>query len=130
MKFLMNTGRSITQGKFVEHKYTIGYAEETSSCFINPLDLMDLEMDEGEHILVESKWGSVVLKSRLSDDIPRGMIFVPYGPFANHIIPSSTHSTGMPDFKTITVEVSYTPETRLATWDLMERIGGLRYEDR
>ncbi len=129
MKFILNTGRTVTQGRHVEHKYHQGYFEETSSCFIHPLDLMDLDLEDGEHVEVVSEWGSVVLRAVSCEDLRKGMIFVPLGPFANHIIPPRTHSTGMPDFKNITVELARTERERLTQWELMEKIGGKRYEN-
>ena len=128
MKFILNTGRSIPQGRHVEHKSHQGYFDVASTCFIHPLDLMDLDVENGEHVEVTSEWGSVVLRTASCEDLRRGMIFVPMGPFANHIIPSHTHSTGMPDFKSITVELEYTDAERSTQWDLMETIGGQRYE--
>ncbi len=128
MRLMLNSGRSIVQGTHVENKTSRTYSEETSSCFMNPLDLMDLEIDEEEHVLVTSDWGSVVLKACASEDVLRGMVFVPYGPYVNHIIPAGTHSTGMPDFKGIMVDVAFCADERLSVWDLMESIGGLRYE--
>jgi formylmethanofuran dehydrogenase subunit D len=129
MRLMLNSGRSIVQGTHVENKTNPAYSEETSSCFLNPLDLMDLEIDEEEHVLMTSEWGSVVLKARASEDVQKGMVFVPYGPYINHIIPAGTHSTGMPDFKGIMVDVAFCAEKRVSVWDLMETIGGLRYED-
>jgi formylmethanofuran dehydrogenase subunit D len=129
VKFILNTGRTVTQGRHVEHKYHLGYFEEVSCCFIHPLDLMDLDMEEGEHVRVISEWGSVVLRAVGCEDLRKGRIFVPMGPFANHIIPPRTHSTGMPDFKNITVELEYTDSERSTQWELMETIGGKRYEN-
>jgi formylmethanofuran dehydrogenase subunit D len=126
--FILNTGRTVTQGRHVEHKYHHNYFEEASCCFIHPMDLMDLDMEEGEHVEVTSEWGSVVLRTVSCEDLRRGMVFVPMGPFANHIIPPRTHSTGMPDFKSIPVELKYTDRPRPTQWDLMEAIGGKRYE--
>jgi formylmethanofuran dehydrogenase subunit D len=128
MRFLLNTGRTITQGKFVEHKTGVGYSQETSTCFINPLDLMDLGAFEGEHVRVTSEWGSVVFRAEVSEEVEPGVVFVPYGPFANHIIPGRTHSTGMPDFKSIPVEIEPTDDKPAHAWDLLEDIGGMRYE--
>jgi formylmethanofuran dehydrogenase subunit D len=53
---------------------------------------------------------------------------VTIGPYANHIISSETHGTGMPDFKSQSVEVEPTEEPILSVGELMEEIGGLRYD--
>jgi formylmethanofuran dehydrogenase subunit D len=129
MKFIFNTGRTVTQGRHIESKGGKAYSEETSSCFIHPVDLMELGVDDGEHIAVTSRWGSVVLKAVASEDQTPGMVFIPYGPFANQIIPGETHSTGMPDFKNVVVEIEYSDEKRKSAWELMEDLGGVRYGD-
>jgi formylmethanofuran dehydrogenase subunit D len=128
MKWVLNTGRTVTQGRFVEHKNTTGYSEEVSTCFMNPLDVMELGLIENENVVVRSEWGSVVLMAVADEGVPSGMIFVPMGPFANHIVPGGTHSAGMPDYKNILVEVDPTDEPRKTAWDLIEDAGGVRYE--
>lgn len=128
MNVILNTGRTVTQGRHVESKGGIAYSRETGSCFMNPLDLLDLGIEEGECIEIRSDCGSVVVRTRLCEDLDRGMIFLPYGPFANIITPAKTHSTGMPDFKDTLVEITPTTREPLSAWDLMEEMGGVRYE--
>ena len=41
MKFLLNTGRTIRQGSFVERKNSPAYRDEASSCRMNPVDMME-----------------------------------------------------------------------------------------
>ncbi len=54
--------------------------------------------------------GHVVLSASPAEGVMRGEIFVPIGPYANHIISSETHATGMPDFKSQVVDVQATDE--------------------
>ena len=129
MMFILNTGRSIRQGKHIESKFSKGYSDETSACYINPLDLMELNIEEGDNVLIISSEGSVVLKTVSSDEMSKGMIFVAYGPFVNHIIPAVTHGTGMPDFKNIMVKIVPTLEPIKSAPELIEELGGLRYEN-
>jgi len=129
MKFVMNTGRTIRQGKFIEAKMKSGYGAETSTCYMHPIDLMDLGIEEGDHVLLTTEVGSVVLHVVAEINQPPGGIFVPLGPYANYIIPSGTHGTGMPDFKDIHVSLVPTEEPVVTTRDLITSLGGVCYED-
>ena len=127
MKFILNTGRTIRQGKYIENKLSQGYAEETSRCHINPLDLLDLGIEDGENVLAKSEIGEVVLVAVADEGLPKGMVFVSYGIHCNSIISACTHGTGMPDYKTNEVEIVPTAEMRKTPAELLEQLGGVRY---
>ncbi|NYT06597.1 MAG: molybdopterin dinucleotide-binding protein [Methanomicrobiales archaeon] len=129
MNFVMNTGRTITQGRHIESKGGKTYSEETSTCRMHPFDMMEIGVDEGDHVAVSTSSGRVVLKVTASEDVREGTVFVPYGPFANHITPPGTHACGMPDYKGVLVAIEATDERRRSAWELMETLGGVRYED-
>ena len=128
MKCILNTGRTVPQGAAVEHKGSDTYRAVTSSCFVNPVDMMMLGIDNGARLRITTPVGYVVLSARSAEGVTRGEIFVTIGPYANHIISSETHGTGMPDFKSQSVEVEPTEEPILSVGELMEEIGGLRYD--
>jgi formylmethanofuran dehydrogenase subunit D len=128
VKCVLNTGRSIPQGASVEHKGSEEYRAVASICFLNTVDMMMLGIEDGARVRVTSPTGHVVLTARLAEGITRGEIFVAIGPYANHIISSETHGTGMPDFKSQYVEVEVTEEPVPGVGELMEEIGGLRYD--
>jgi formylmethanofuran dehydrogenase subunit D len=128
MKFLLNTGRTIRQGSFVERKNSPGYRDEASSCRMNPVDMMALDIEEGANVKVTGPAGSVVMRAVPDQGLREGEIFVSLGPFANHIVSNETHGTGMPDFKTTRVEIAPTDERVAEIWELMESCGGWRYE--
>jgi formylmethanofuran dehydrogenase subunit D len=128
MRCLMNTGRTIRQGDAVEYKLARKYQDATSICYLHPLDMMDLGILEGEHVLLRSGEGEVALKAVEREDLRRGTVYVPYGPYANHITPPGTHNTGMPDFKSILVEITPTEERIKTLMELMEALGGVRYD--
>jgi formylmethanofuran dehydrogenase subunit D len=127
MKLMMNTCRTIVQGAHVERKGTLEYREETSCMRMHPVDMMDLEIEEGATVMVASPQGLVVLHASASKEVEKGHVYVPLGPYANHLIGGETHGTGMPDFKTTSVEVSPTDQEVLPVWKLMECCGGVRY---
>jgi formylmethanofuran dehydrogenase subunit D len=128
VKCILNTGRTVPQGAAVEHKGSDTYRAVTSSCFLNPVDMMMLGIENGARIRITTPVGYVVLSARSAEGVTRGEIFVTIGPYANHIISSETHGTGMPDFKSQSVEVEPTEEPILSVGELMEEIGGLRYD--
>jgi formylmethanofuran dehydrogenase subunit D len=128
MRAVLNTGRNIPQGVAVEHKGSPAYQAAVSVCHMNPVDLMELGIDEGDHVNLTSRAGSVVLTTRAAEGMNRGEVFVPLGPYANHIISAETHATGMPDFKAEPVDVVPTDEPIRTIGELMESIGGVRYD--
>ena len=128
MKCVLNTGRSVPQGASVEHKGSEEYRSVASVCFLNTVDMMMLGIEDGARVRISSPTGHVVLTARLAEGVTRGEIFVAIGPYANHIISSETHGTGMPDFKSQYVEVEVTEEPVPGVGELMEEIGGLRYD--
>jgi len=128
VKCVLNTGRSVPQGASVEHKGSEEYRSVASVCFLNTVDMMMLGIEDGARVRISSTTGHVVLTARLAEGVTRGEIFVAIGPYANHIISSETHGTGMPDFKSQYVEVEVTEEPVPDVGELMEEIGGLRYD--
>jgi len=128
VKCILNTGRSVPQGASVEHKGSEEYLSVVSICFLNTVDMMMLGIENGARVMITSPTGHVVLSARLAEGVTRGEIFVAIGPYANHIISSETHGTGMPDFKSQYVDVEVTEEPVRSVGELMEEIGGLRYD--
>lgn len=128
MKCILNTGRTVPQGASVEHKGTDMYRTIASACFLNPVDLMMLGIESGERVRVTSPAGSIVLSVIPAEGVMRGECFVTIGPYANHIISSETHGTGMPDFKSQQVDIEPTGDPVKSVGELMEAIGGLRYD--
>ncbi|MDD3091017.1 MAG: molybdopterin dinucleotide binding domain-containing protein [Methanoregulaceae archaeon] len=129
MRFLLNTGRTITQGSNVEDKNSEAYREEASTCRMNPVDMMELDIEERAPIVVRSAHGEIVMQAIPDAGQARGEVFVCLGPYANHIVSPETHCTGMPDFKATVVDIEPTTEGVWPVWKLMESVGGCRYED-
>ncbi|MDV2482500.1 molybdopterin dinucleotide-binding protein [Methanoculleus sp. Wushi-C6] len=128
MSFLMITGRTVNQGVTVENKTSAAYARETSTCFMHEFDMMELGLADNDPVRVTGACGEVVMRAVASEEVGMGTVFVPYGPYANHIIAAGTHSTGMPDFKSHEVEIEPTDEEPKTVHGLMEDLGGLAYD--
>jgi formylmethanofuran dehydrogenase subunit D len=106
------TGRTIEQGVGKERgKAAKEYGESVAVCFIDPQDLKRLRIKEGANVEVSTSYGSVVLKSVKSRRGPHaGVVFVPYGLWANSVVNPATGSIGMPSLKGIPAEVEAAPE--------------------
>jgi len=106
------TGRTIDQGVGKEQgKVSEVYRDNVSICYIDPGDLKKLGIKEKSSVLVLTKYGSVVVKAvkSLRASHP-GMIFMPYGPWANAVMNPDTHGIGMPSLKGIPAEIQCAQE--------------------
>lgn len=107
LRVTLITGRTIEQGVGKERgKASKEYMESVSVCYTDPEDLKKLGIKEKTNVLVSTDFGSVVVKALKSLRTPHmGMIFIPYGPWANVVVNPETHGTGMPFLKGIPAEV-------------------------
>jgi formylmethanofuran dehydrogenase subunit D len=112
LRLTLLTGRTIEQGVGKEQgKASKEYVESTSICYIDPEDLKRLGIKEKTNILVTTEYGSVVVKALKSlRNSHSGVVFIPYGPWANAIVDPETDSIGMPSLKGIPAEVMSVPD--------------------
>ena len=112
LRVTLITGRTIEQGVGKERgKASKEYVESVSICYVDPDDLKRLGIKEKTNILVSTDYGSVVVKAVKSLRGPHlGVVFVPYGPWANVVVDSETHGVGMPSLKGIPAEVEPAPD--------------------
>jgi formylmethanofuran dehydrogenase subunit D len=112
---ILLTGRTIEQGVGKERgKASKEYVESVSVCYLDPEDLRRLGIKEGANVSVSTNFGSVVVKALKSLRAPHlGIIYIPYGPWANVVVNPETHGIGMPSFKGIPAEVEPAPEKPL-----------------
>jgi formylmethanofuran dehydrogenase subunit D len=127
MKFIMNTGRTVPQGESVERKHSPEYESAASVCFIHPVDMMVLGIEDDSHIRLSGSDGTVVLHAVASEAVTQRSVFVPLGPYSNHVVAGETHCTGEPDFKSTVVDIIPTDERVLSVAELMESLGGVPY---
>ncbi|HJW98438.1 MAG TPA: molybdopterin dinucleotide binding domain-containing protein [Candidatus Bathyarchaeia archaeon] len=105
------TGRTIDQGAGKEHgKSSDEYMKNVAVCFVDSDDLKRLGIKYNANICVSTKHGSVVLRALKS---PRGshpgVVFIPYGPWANIIVSPETDDIGMPSYKGISASIEPAP---------------------
>ena len=109
------TGRTIEQGVGKERgKTSKDYVESVSVCYMDPDVLKKLGVKEKTNVQVSTDYGSVVVKALKSLRSPHlGVIFIPYGPWANVVVNPETHSIGMPSLKGIPADVEPAPDKPL-----------------
>ncbi|MEM2273454.1 MAG: molybdopterin dinucleotide binding domain-containing protein [Candidatus Bathyarchaeia archaeon] len=112
MEFILITGRTINQGKFKEHaKITEKYMASVAVCEMHAEDMVKIGVRDGDNVKVTTVVGSVVVKAKRSKRIKTpGLVFIPFGPWVNSILPSETEGTGMPNFKGFKVKIEPTSE--------------------
>jgi formylmethanofuran dehydrogenase subunit D len=111
------TGRTIEQGVGKEAgKATQGYFESTTMAYMDICDMTKLGIKNKTNILVTTPNGSVVLKAvKYPRGAMPGLIYIPYGPWANSIVSNETTSIGMPSFRGTPAEVEAAPDKSVLT---------------
>ena len=111
------TGRTIEQGVGKERgKVSKEYFDACSMCYMDADDMKKLGIKNNTNILVSTPDGSVVLKAvRYPRSATPGLIYIPYGPWANAICSNKTTSIGMPSFKGTPAEVKPAPKEQVLT---------------
>jgi len=112
LRVTLLTGRTIEQGVGKEQgKSSKDYMESVAVCFIDPQDLKRLRIKDKTNVCVSTQYGSVVLQGVKSRRGPHtGVIFLPYGPWANVVVDPETDNIGMPSLKGIPAEIEPAPE--------------------
>jgi len=121
---ILITGRTIEQGVGKEQgKSSKEYLESASVCYVDPEDLKKLGTKEKTNVQVSTKYGSVIVKAMKSLRGPHaGIVFVPYGPWANAVVDPETGSIGMPNLKGIPAEIEPALDRKLLSLEeLLEK---------
>ena len=86
-------GTSLNQGKLKET-----YLSVTSTLEINSDDMLRLGLEEGDSVRLSNEIGETIVscKGRKPEDLPSGMLFIPYGPPSSQLMDGDTAGTGMP----------------------------------
>ena len=117
LKVTLLTGRTIEQGVGKEAgKATEKYFDSTTMCYMYSGDMKKLGIKSNTNILVTTPNGSIVLRAiKYPRGAMPGMIYIPYGPWANAIVSNETTSIGMPSFKGTPAEVEPAPDKSVLT---------------
>ena len=77
----------LSTGRVLEHWHTgsmtrragvLDAIEPEATVFLNPRELMRLEMEPGDMLKLETRRGAVEIKVRADGDVPMGMLFMPF----------------------------------------------------
>lgn len=118
IKSIVLSGRSLSQGKTKGNKFSKEYFESVAICEMDPEDMKELGINEGQNVKIVTKWGKVVLKAIKSKQAPhKGIVFIPYGLWSNVLVNPETNGTGMPSFKGIEAEIFPAPSEKVTSID-------------
>ncbi len=112
MDLILITGRTIDQGCGKERgKFSEEYLLNVAVCEMNAEDMKRLNIKDGDNVKITTEVGSVIVKAKKSRRIRTpGIIFIPYGPWANAVLNPETEGTGMPLLKGLKAKVEPTNE--------------------
>jgi formylmethanofuran dehydrogenase subunit D len=104
-RYLMNAGRTTKQGQQINlGKDSPEYQAITTTIIMNVEDMAEAGIAAGTSVRVRSDMGEAMFQCK-DGKVPRGMIFVPYGPPTCKLMGQTTDGTGMPTSKGWEVEV-------------------------
>jgi formylmethanofuran dehydrogenase subunit D len=105
MRFIMNTGRTTKQGQQINvGKDSPEYQAIVTTLTMHGDDMKAVGIESGGHARVRSEYGEAAFRC-VEGKVPRGMIFVPYGPPTCRVMGRHTDGTGMPTSKGWEVDV-------------------------
>ena len=110
-RFIMNAGRTTKQGQQINiGKDTPAYQAIVGTITMHPDDMKETGIVSGGMVQVRSDTGQALFQCR-EGKVPRGMIFVPYGPPTCRLMGQTTDGTGMPTSKGWEVEIEPVQES-------------------
>lgn len=115
LKVTLLSGRTIEQGVGKEKgKSSKEYFYACSMCYMDAEDMRKIAVKNNTNILVTTDNGSVVLKAvKYPRAATPGLVYIPYGPWANAVCSDKTTSIGMPSFKGTPAEVESAPDKQV-----------------
>jgi formylmethanofuran dehydrogenase subunit D len=121
LKVILLTGRTIEQGVGKEYgKASPEYYQACSMVYMDAGDMKKLGVKNGTHVLVTTPNGSVVLRAvKYPRGATPGLIYIPYGPWANAVVSDATTSIGTPSFKGTPAEVELAPDKPVLTMEAL-----------
>jgi len=103
--FILNSSRSAKQGTLINvGKESEEYIALTNSMTMEPGDMAEIGLAEGQMAIVRTEFGEAKFKCKSGKE-PKGMIYIPYGPPTCKLMGGDTGGTGMPMSKGWEVEV-------------------------
>jgi len=124
MDVILNTGSTIMQGVVTKggEKMTPRYRMASGVCHINPEDWKS--MGSPKKVEVSTEVGNIVVFAKPYEDVVRGDIFIPRGPWANAIISSESFCTGSCKYKNMCACIKPSDEDVPECDELMKKYYG------
>lgn len=108
LKMTLIGGRTSKQGTALcIGKLGVEYRDVTTTVEMNAEDMAQLGLQADARVRLRTPTGETVVRcrSRETKDLPRGMLFMAYGPASSRLMTGDTAATGMPLSKHLDVEV-------------------------
>jgi formylmethanofuran dehydrogenase subunit D len=124
IKVNLITGRSLAQGKTKEFgKLSEEYLNNVAICEFNPDDINKVGISPGQNVKIVTNFGHVIVKAiEAKQPLESGMVFMPYGPWAEFVINPETHGTGMPSYKGIEATIEPAQNEKVLTIEEIVKI--------
>lgn len=108
--FILIPGRTSEQGCGIsEGKFLDKYQQQINNLQVAPGDMQRLGLSPGDRVrLTNSELRQQVEVSVVQakgDELPEGLLFIPYGDISSQLMGGDTHGSGMPTSKGIDVEL-------------------------
>lgn len=106
--FILIPGRTARQGCGIsEGKFGDNYQQETNLLWVAAADMERLGLQDGDRVRLTSPAGQVEVPvaGAKRDDLPAGLLFIPYGEVSCRLMGGDTHGSGMPTSKGLDVEL-------------------------
>jgi formylmethanofuran dehydrogenase subunit D len=104
--FILIPGRSTEQGTSVGDKSSSSYQTVTRTVRMHPADMQRLGVAEGGRVRIRNAQAAIEVSCvSAKDEVPPGVLFIPYGPDSSRLMNGETGGTGMPDSKGMDVDV-------------------------
>jgi formylmethanofuran dehydrogenase subunit D len=104
-RFLLIPGRTSKQGQQINvGKDNEAYQTIVSTLTMHADDMKEMGITAGATVRIRNEIGEATFQCK-EGNIPRGMLFVPYGPPTCRLMGGETDGTGMPTSKGWDVEV-------------------------
>lgn len=106
--YILIPGRTSDQGCGIsEGKSLDKYQREINTLQVCPADMEKLGIEKGDRVRVIGEHGQIEIEVKPSrkDELPEGLLFIPYGDMSSRLMGGDTQGTGMPTSKGLDVQL-------------------------
>ena len=122
IKVKIITYRDIFQDKaMIENRFGEEYRNHSAVIKLDPADLKQLNVKNGDTVILKNSFGRIVVKAEESgDETPhRGTAYMPKSPWSNMLVSDETGGTGVPKFKDISATVTSAKEEKVTEMEYL-----------